>query len=196
MFITHGCQGQKLHDAGDELASWGVFSKYNWRLGPIPNNREVEKFKTFKEHEEYLYDWAKENNYLILIAGHTHIPAFMSTRATDESLALIPDLADIHGKEVNFSFINYKSSAVGTPNESKVKKIRRAISRVDKTIGDKNPPYYFNTGCGLFNKTIPCIEIMDGKISLKFIQDVDEKGLVLAPDIEKKEKNLKDLTHN
>ncbi len=30
IFVTHGAQGHGLHDAGDELAAWGVFMKYHY----------------------------------------------------------------------------------------------------------------------------------------------------------------------
>ncbi len=96
IFITHGCQGQGLHDAGDQLASWGVYVKYNWWLELFPKKikspEELYKEmgliqKDLERHEEMVYQWAltqKDDSggkkYNILVAGHTHIPVFNSIR--------------------------------------------------------------------------------------------------------------------
>jgi UDP-2,3-diacylglucosamine pyrophosphatase LpxH len=39
--ITHGCQGQGLHDAGDDLAAWGVFEKYNYLMKQKNENLDI-----------------------------------------------------------------------------------------------------------------------------------------------------------
>jgi UDP-2,3-diacylglucosamine pyrophosphatase LpxH len=96
IFITHGCQGQGLHDAGDELASWGVFAKYNWWLELFPKKlKSVEELynemaliqKDLQRHEDMVFQWALNQKdasglkkYNLLVTGHTHIPVFNSIR--------------------------------------------------------------------------------------------------------------------
>jgi len=90
IFVTHGCQGHGLHDAGDQVASWGVFARYNWLLEILPEKKHEGSFanstkKTkadFEKHEQYLCDWANEKNYSVLIAGHTHRPIYDSYGVT------------------------------------------------------------------------------------------------------------------
>lgn len=56
VFITHGCQGHGLHDAGDELAAWGVFEKYNLLLGknqPYRFASDEERWEVYQYYHVY-----------------------------------------------------------------------------------------------------------------------------------------------
>ncbi|MDQ1351740.1 MAG: hypothetical protein QG657_2045 [Acidobacteriota bacterium] len=119
IFITHGCQGQGLHDAGDELASWGVYAKYNWWLEIFPKKLKSEEDlykqtglirKDLERHEEMVYQWALnqkdasgKKKYNILVAGHTHIPVFNSIR--DKTLYDVIKQDIINGKYIFFNDI-------------------------------------------------------------------------------------------
>ena len=84
MFVTHGCQGHGLHDAGDKVAAWGVFARYDWLLEILPKEEregsfadKAEKIKAdLDKHEQFVYDWASGKGYDLLIAGHTHRPIY------------------------------------------------------------------------------------------------------------------------
>ncbi|MCI0470374.1 MAG: metallophosphoesterase, partial [Candidatus Aminicenantes bacterium] len=103
IFVTHGCQGHGLHDAGDELASWGVYVKYNYLteiLDKRPKSEKkldeavTKKQKEYKKHEQMVVDWVKNDaagkkRFNILIAGHTHIPVFESIPVEEAYQALI-----------------------------------------------------------------------------------------------------------
>jgi len=96
IFITHGSQGQGLHDAGDELAACAVYFKYYWLLD-ISSNKFKSKMalkekvkatiKSMERHEKMVYEWALKDNPTkkkicnILVTGHTHIPVFNSCRS-------------------------------------------------------------------------------------------------------------------
>ena len=125
IFITHGCQGQGLHDAGDELASWGVYVKYNWWLEIFPKKLKSEKElvekmdaieKDLASHEKMVYQWALDQKneagkkkYNILVAGHTHIPVFNSIPVEDLYDVIEQDIKS--GKYIFFNDIFEKEPA-------------------------------------------------------------------------------------
>jgi UDP-2,3-diacylglucosamine pyrophosphatase LpxH len=87
----HGCQVHGLHDAGDDVAAWGVSAKYLWLLETGKKNvrtdrqaaRGLEKEKArYDKHEEYVLKWTfgdpLRKPCTILIGGHTHRPIFES----------------------------------------------------------------------------------------------------------------------
>ena len=91
IFVTHGCQGHGLHDAGDDVAAWAVSIKYMWLIEHTSKNfksadqaiKKMEKVKTeYDKHEKYMLEWAfadglkKKCN--ILVGGHTHRVLFES----------------------------------------------------------------------------------------------------------------------
>lgn len=83
ILVTHGCQGQPLHDVKDyiapivkelELHTWyylrRIFLKKGERLRP----KQLEKTRDeFNKQEKYLAEWADEKQ-VYLIVGHTHDP--------------------------------------------------------------------------------------------------------------------------
>jgi UDP-2,3-diacylglucosamine pyrophosphatase LpxH len=209
IFVTHGCQGHGLHDAGDELASWGVYVKYNW-LTEIFDKRPksekeldqaiTQKQQEYQKHEQMVVDWVKDDGtgkkrYNILIAGHTHIPVFESIPVEETYQALIRQIDSgeylffndvIDGQEEN------RSQTLPSSLKEKMKKTltkelltarsMRLTARQRALEGKSTPQqeeFYYNPGYG-FGPTIPCIEICDGKITLKFIESVDENGVPIA----------------
>lgn len=204
ILVTHGCQGHGWHDAGDELVAFATYARYNWfaeiLLKNVKSEKEFieimeERGKKYKSHEKRIVDWVKDDGhgnkrFDILIAGHTHIPVFESI-PVEESYALIKK--DIEEKKYIFFndvFKGQEENKSLTPPESieqKMKKnleqnqirarMRRAAARSVTTeeYGSMlvKEGFYFNTGCA-FHSEIPCIEICEGKISLKFIKDIKE----------------------
>lgn len=91
IFSTHGCQGHGLHDAGDDVAAWGVSIKYLWLLQFTEKKfksdkeaiKKMEKVRAdYDKHERYMLEWAFGDSLKkkcdILIGGHTHRVVFES----------------------------------------------------------------------------------------------------------------------
>lgn len=204
MFITHSCQGHGLHDAGDELASWGVYVKYNWLTEIFPKKfksyeelvYEMEKIHgKLKKHEKCVYDWAHDHDkynhdkYNIFIAGHTHIPVFKSDPLDQIKDKIADELNEVKGKQYIFFndiFENDedekgKEDSYEVPEKLKnlmIKSMQKYdMSPLYSKKPEENPTphdcFYFNTGCAFLSE-IPCVEIKDGKIQLKFITGFNE----------------------
>lgn len=212
IFITHGCQGQGLHDAGDQLASWGVYAKYNWWLEIFPEKLKSEKdlHKKMKaiqddleKHEQMLYDWtlnqedaAGNKKYQILVAGHTHIPVFNSIPDPHLYDVMLKDIESgryiffndiFEGEEANKS-LKLTESLKAKLKEKLILKRDMAIKAQQLNAEAPKDPFYFNTGCG-FHSEITCIEISGGKIYLKslfFDQDkkIDFVSFIDSGDLE------------
>ncbi|UCH96620.1 MAG: metallophosphoesterase [Candidatus Aminicenantes bacterium] len=147
MFVTHGCQGHGWHDAGDEVASWGVYVKYNWWLEIFPRKLKSEKQlikkmeaieKDFKHHEEMVYEWALnqkddsgKKKYNILITGHTHIPVFNSYPTEHLYDVILEDIES--GKYIFFNDIFEKKK---TDDVSRTKKIGDSF-KLPETLKNK-----------------------------------------------------------
>ncbi|HLP61774.1 MAG TPA: metallophosphoesterase [Candidatus Deferrimicrobium sp.] len=206
MFITHSCQGHGLHDAGDELASWGVYVKYNWLTEIFPKKfkshrhlvHEMDKInRQLQKHEKCVYDWTYqqkngrgENKFNIFIAGHTHIPVFKSDPLDQIKDKIADELNDVKGKEYIFFndiFENNEDESNGKDGNEVPEKLKHAMIKsmqkydmnalyAKKPDQDRSPHdyFYFNTGCAFLSE-IPCIEIKDGKIQLKFITGFNEE---------------------
>jgi UDP-2,3-diacylglucosamine pyrophosphatase LpxH len=203
MLITHGCQGHALHDAGDELARWGVYVKYNWLSEIFPKKfktekeleKEMKKIQDkYKKHEQYVYDWALDQKdstgkkrYNLLILGHTHIPVF-------ESEPLIAPFFDVLENDItqnrfiffNDIFVDNKSDGANEPNSPMSPSLKKSMLESMKKYEVENngsnsngpnpqrtDPFYFNTGCAFLSK-IPCVEITNGEIHLKFIHGFED----------------------
>lgn len=195
IFATHGCQGHGFHDAGDQVAAWGVFARYNWILEILPKKekegkwaKKAEKIKAnYDQHEQYLYDWANNNNYDILVAGHTHRPIFESNGISYAYEVLKRDINNkrfplyIELKEPQKTDISFRGKPIRTTEISEDMR-NKMISQLDKEksvletapliqpsfdIRVGKPTRYFNPGCGYLSE-IPCIEIYNGQVILKY----------------------------
>lgn len=82
IFVTHGCQGQSLHDVGDSIPPLAKEAERVWyylkRILLKPGVRLryeelVEVRDKFNKQEQYLVEWAEKKG-LYLITGHSHQP--------------------------------------------------------------------------------------------------------------------------
>jgi len=82
IFVTHGCQGQSLHDVGDFVPPLAKEAERIWYylkrilLKPGERLRKVdleEARENYNKQEQYLIEWAEEKD-LYLITGHSHQP--------------------------------------------------------------------------------------------------------------------------
>jgi len=82
IMVTHGCQGQPLHDVNDYIAPlakeielrWYYLKRIILKRGERLRPKELVKTREiFNKQEKYLMEWA-DKNQVILIVGHTHEP--------------------------------------------------------------------------------------------------------------------------
>jgi UDP-2,3-diacylglucosamine pyrophosphatase LpxH len=82
IFVTHGCQGQRLHDVGDSIPPLAKEAERVWyylkRIFLKPGERlryhtMEEARDNYNKQEQYLVEWAEEKG-MYLITGHSHQP--------------------------------------------------------------------------------------------------------------------------
>ena len=158
IFLVHGHQGTGSSDR------WGGISRrfvrWVWRpiqrLFKVSLNTPATDFEIRGKHDRAMYEWAAARNDLVLIAGHTHNPVFVSKPH-------IATLERVH---------DHLSESPG--RDAEVEQLDLAISWAKtESCEDPHPPglrdrgCYFNSGCCCFsNGDITGIELADGEIRL------------------------------
>jgi hypothetical protein len=155
IFCTHGHQGDKQSD-GNAVSKW--FVSYIW--GPlqaylkINTNRPSSNVELKTLHNEFMYQWAKRKDNIILVTGHTHQPVFASLTHL-ERLLLRGEKALIARDEESLSVI-----------DAEIPRRRKEYDHVKKSLAEIKPSY-FNTGCCCFKDgNITGIEISKNCIRL------------------------------
>jgi hypothetical protein len=185
LFLVHGHQGTKMSDRWTRLARIPV--RVVWRplqrLFKVSLNTPAKDWDLRERHNLALYSWAAERQGLVLIAGHTHRPVFLSRTLAarlQEELALAREQA-----------------AADPGNPSLVAAVARLSARLEwaRAQDGSEPgregeasaavrrPCYFNSGCCSFmDGDITGLEIADGMIRLvRWPDDHDHPaGQVLA----------------
>ncbi len=158
VFLVHGHQGTGSSDR------WGGVSRHfvRWvwrpvqRLFKISLNTPATDFEIRDKHDRAMYEWAAGRNDLVLIAGHTHNPVFVSKphietleRVHDHVMAT-PSEADRAGRlDLEISWAKREAASDGEGGRAR-----------DRSC-------YFNSGCCCFrNGDITGIELADGEIRL------------------------------
>jgi len=175
IFFVHGHQGTPGSD------KWGKYSRHvvRWIWRPIQRLFKVslttpaEDWDIRGKHDRAMYTWAAEKNDLVLIAGHTHNPVFVSRLH-------VPTLERLEGKLIDPNLVPM------TPSQSKqMEFIQEEIERA-KAVAAESPLEavaeereclcYFNSGCcSYFNGDCTGIEIADGEIRLvRWSTDLDD----------------------
>ncbi len=172
LFLTHGHQGDAQSDG-----NW--FSKFFvaniWaplqaflRINPNTPAYDAEK-KTL--HNHIMYEWAAEQQDLLLVTGHTHQPVFASLT----HLERLYKQFQLAQKE------NNKGELDKLLNE--IKKREKEFTAVSVDYMSMKP-VYFNTGCCCFSDgDITGIEIAGGCIRLVKWSTVE--GRVVRTELEK-----------
>jgi len=158
LFLVHGHQGTAASDR------WGKFSRYfvRWvwrpiqRLFKIQLNTPATDFEIRSKHDRAMYEWAAARNNLVLVAGHTHNPVFVSKphvqtleRVHDHLRTTPTDAGSADQLDLEISWA--RTEANDDPDAVQVR---------DRSC-------YFNSGCCCFsNGDITGIEITDGEIRL------------------------------
>lgn len=159
IFLVHGHQGTGPSDR------WGGISRHfvRWvwrpiqRLFKIRRNTPATDFEINSKHDRAMYDWAAARNDLVLVAGHTHKPVFLSRphvatleRVRDHLDSTSPDRDDAEGMDLVVDWAR-----------------REAFPDAAGADLERDRLCYFNAGCGCFsNGDVTGIELVDGDVRL------------------------------
>ncbi len=155
IFCTHGHQGDAQSD-GNAISKW--FVSYIW--GPLQAYLQIninkpsanDELKTL--HNEYMYQWSRQQENMLLVTGHTHQPVFKSLTHL-ERLFLKREEADRAGNKEELEKI-----------DAEIPRRRREYDHIQQSFRDVKP-FYFNSGCCCYKDgSITGIEITNGNICL------------------------------
>lgn len=194
MLLVHGHQG--TFDS-DQLAPVSkFFVRYVWRniqrLLKIKSTTPAKGASLASAHDMAMYNWAlnkcKNNEKLILIAGHTHLPVFASTNYVGKLES------ELKKFQADLKMLQNEGSADINDFITKVAE-KRAELEFLKAKGENSAiamekPCYFNTGCCSYSDgDVTGIEISNGEI--KLVRWPDDQGNPKAKILESR--NLKDI---
>lgn len=158
IFLVHGHQGTGSSDRWGGISR--QFVRWVWRpvqrLFKISLNTPATDFEIRGKHDRAMYEWAAERGDLVLIAGHTHNPVFVSKphlptlERVHDSLSATPDGGATAAQlDLEISWARGEASSDGDDDHA------------------RHRSCYFNSGCCCFkNGDITGIEIADGEIRL------------------------------
>jgi len=165
VFLVHGHQGTPGSD------KWGKYSRHfvRWVWRPIQRLTKVslttpaENWELRGKHDRAMYEWASARNDLVLIAGHTHNPVFVSKPH-------VATLERLEGKVTGESFeaVNPEQTEQREHLQEEIAwAVAESADGESEAAGGRGRSCYFNTGCCSFsNGDITGIEIADGQIRL------------------------------
>ena len=167
IFLAHGHQGTLESDR------WGWFSRilvrYLYRpfqrLTGFSPNTPATHWDLREGHNRAMYNWVKDHEDVILIAGHTHRPVFQSLTHPDQ---ILQDIAQKKA-ELEADPDNAQTLLNLALLEAELEWVRaQQKSAPGNEVGvDPHIPRYFNTGCCSFiDGKITGIELYEGQIRL------------------------------
>lgn len=162
LFLVHGHQGTTFSDRFRRLAR--PFVRYLWRpfqrLTRTRLSTPATDFRLRERHDRAMHAWAEAQSTLVLIAGHTHRPVFMSQSLVEQ---LEREIVTLRGRRA-------------TGRDEQLAKLRARLewARARDTVfptARSTPaagkPCYFNSGCCSFSDgDVTGIEIVGGQIRL------------------------------
>lgn len=169
LFLAHGHQGTTFSDRHKWIGRFFVWTFWRpiQRTFHIRSTTPARDLALREKHDRAMYAWAAAQEKLVLVAGHTHRPVFLSASHADQVEA---ELAE----------------ARADGEDAKVAELRARLEWI-KAQGNQGPqagrgggpalrPCYFNTGCCSFaDGDITGLEIADGRIRLVRWPDDDGK---------------------
>lgn len=158
LLMLHGHQGQLLSDRGSRFTR-ALLPGYRalQRATGIGRTTPAKDACLRGVHDAQLYQWAAAQERLILIAGHTHRPVWMSlTHAQSLALAIEALRHEPSGEQRDREVMRLESEL-----ETRLARVP-PCSDVPGTV-----PAYFNAGCCKYaDGDITGIEIEDGELRL------------------------------
>lgn len=176
LFFVHGHQGTTESDKFSWLSR--IFVRYIWRpiqrLTGLSATTPAKNFDLRLKHEMAMHAWAKVQNGLILITGHTHHPVFTSD--SHESYLQ---------REIDNLRVKIISTKVAKEKQKMQEELEVLVSKLNWVLAKSNgvrleipkdqKPCYFNSGCCSFpDGDITGVEIENGKIRL--VRWPDDEG--------------------
>jgi len=163
VFLAHGHQGTFLSDTFDWFSLFWFRTLGSRIIHPFKRKYQTpaSNYALREEHETMMFDCAEAMNRdahekIVLIAGHTHHPIFMS----QNRIRRIQSSTDILRKK------DTKKSRKRLARLRSQFEYIKADFGLDEALIDKRS-FYFNTGCCSFDDgSITGIEIAKGKIKL------------------------------
>lgn len=165
VFLVHGHQGTRSNDRWSRFSRF--FVRWFWRpyqrLTKVRLTTPARDYELREKHDLAMYDWAAAIPGLILLAGHTHNPVFLSKAETDTI------------ERVCRHFDDQPPDRTSTEDSERRRRAREELEwvRSREETAAREPqivrtrPCYFNSGCCSFsNGDITGIEIADGEIRL------------------------------
>jgi UDP-2,3-diacylglucosamine pyrophosphatase LpxH len=158
ILLLHGHQGTF---ASDKIRWFSRFAvrvyRHIQRLTGIGKTTPAKDVCLRGEHDNRMYNWAEEQNNLMLVAGHTHRPVWSSRTHLQKLQSELEKLKAEPDTPQQRELIRAK--------ELEVQERERKYPPCKDT--SKKSPCYFNTGCCKFDDgDITGIEIEDGTIRL------------------------------
>jgi predicted phosphodiesterase len=175
VFFVHGHQGTPGSD------KWGKYSRHfvRWVWRPVQRVFKVSlttpatSWEIRGKHDRAMYAWAAERNDLVLIAGHTHNPVFVSKPHIETLERLEGKLADPALESMS---PKHTEQSEHLQEEIGWAKGESMDSALEAAAGGRDCLNYFNAGCcSFFNGDCTGIEIADGEIRLvRWSTDLDD----------------------
>jgi hypothetical protein len=159
LFLVHGHQGTLDSDRLAWLSRLVV--RYAWR--PLQRRLNVRSTSPAVDwvlreaHDRAMFEWARRQRSLVLVAGHTHRPVFGVSQPQ-------PDLVSLETADPEAAAAATHSAERRAENEWNRAEERRVNAQRPEPMV---PPCYFNTGCCSFGDgDVTGLEIADGQIRL------------------------------
>lgn len=158
IFLVHGHQGTGSSDRWGGISR--VFVRWVWRpvqrLFKVSLNTPATDFEIRGRHDRAMYEWAAARNDLVLIAGHTHNPVFVSKPHVATLERVQDHLRDTPARAAEAEQLDLEIS--WAKNED---------GEAEPAAGPRDRGCYFNSGCCCFsNGDITGIELAGGEIRL------------------------------
>jgi UDP-2,3-diacylglucosamine pyrophosphatase LpxH len=174
LLLLHGHQGTFASDKIRWLARIAVrFYRYIQRWFGIGKTTPAKDACLRGKHDTEMYNWAAQQEKLILIVGHTHRPVW-SSRTHLQKL-------EIELQELKSAADSSQQQKLIAEKEEEVEERKRKYPPCEDTL--KPSPCYFNTGCCRFDDgDITGIEIENGTIRLIKWDGVKMERIILEED--------------
>ena len=167
IFLTHGHQGTVESDVIAPISKF--FVRYFWR--PLQRiikyslNTPAKDFQLRHAHDSAMYAWSKNQEKIILIAGHTHRPVFKSESHETTMRKQLEENEAKLARNPNKKDLQKKNAELAAELEWILAQNKGAPA--DLPVVELEKPSYFNTGCCAFSDgDVTGLEISDGKIRL------------------------------
>ncbi|MGH7548075.1 MAG: metallophosphoesterase [Gemmatimonadales bacterium] len=168
LLLVHGHQGTTYSDRHRGVGRFLV--RHSWRhaqrLFRISTNTPARDFRLRARHETAMYWWAASQTRLVVIAGHTHRPVFMSQSHIRHLEAELDAARTLLAAEAS-SVERQDGVARWRARLEWAKALEKPYRETAEAAAIAWEPCYFNTGCCSFSDgNITGIEIEGGKIKL------------------------------